>query len=115
MRTLAVVCLLSLAGCVGSARVEGFTASGPSSFLYSADTNAVMAANDDGTSERLRRDWIADALRVHSMCPDGYVVDKRHLVPDADGPYGNGGDILYSGRCLQEPPPPQPVPRGVRG
>jgi hypothetical protein len=101
MRPLALICLLSLVGCVGSARIEGFTASGPGSFLYSAHTNAVMTQNDDGTAERLRRDWIADALKVHAMCPDGYVIDTRHLIPDAEGPFGNGGDILYAGRCLK--------------
>jgi hypothetical protein len=117
MRMLAVVCLLSLVGCVGSARVEGFTASGPSSFLYSAQTNTVMTSNDDGTAERLRRDWIADALRAHSMCPDGYVVDRRHLVQNSVGPFGNGGDILYAGRCLVQPPAPPPpvVDENVRG
>ena len=117
MRMLAVVCLLSLAGCVGSARVEGFGATGPASFLYSAQTSTVMTANDDGTAERLRRDWIADALRVHSMCPDGYVVDRRHLVQNTDGPFGNGGEILYAGRCLQDkaPTPPEESPRGERG
>ena len=100
MRLLALLCLLSLAGCVGSVRHEGFAASGPASFLYSAHTDAVMTANDDGTAERLRRDWIADALQVHAMCPNGYVVDTRRFVPDAEGPFGNGGEILYSGRCL---------------
>ena len=118
MRPLALFCLLSLAGCVGSARVEGFASSGPNSFLYSAHTNTVMTANDDGSAERLRRDWIADALQVHAMCADGYVIDTRHFTPDADGPFGNGGEILYAGRCLQAaPPPPPPVayPRGVRG
>ena len=118
MRMLAVVCLLSLAGCVGSARVEGFAASGPASFLYSARTNTVMTANDDGTAERLRRDWIADAVRAHAMCPDGYVIDRRHLVPNADAPFGNSAEILYAGRCLQEPapaPPPEEVPRGELG
>jgi hypothetical protein len=118
MRTLAVVCLLSLAGCVGSARVEGFSASGPDSFLYSAETNTVLTANDDGTAERLRRDWIADALKVHSMCPDGYVIDRRHLVQNTVGPFGNGGDILYAGRCLVQQralPPPVENVRGVRG
>jgi hypothetical protein len=115
MRMLAVVCLLSLAGCVGSARVEGFTASGSGSFLYSAQTNTVMTANDDGTAERLRRDWIADALRVHSMCSDGYVIDRRHLVTGP--PFGNGGEVLYAGRCLEQPPaPPPPVQEeNVRG
>ena len=94
-------CLLSLAGCVGSARIEGFTARGPGSFLYSAHTNTVMTENDDGTAERLRRDWIADALKAHAMCPDGYVIDTRHLVLDAEGLFGNRGDILYAGRCLK--------------
>ena len=118
MRVLLLLCLVSLVGCVGSARIEGFAASGPSSFLYSARTNTVMTANDDGTAERLRRDWIADALQAHAMCPDGYVVDTRRYVPDADGPFGNGGEILYAGRCLQATPPapPQaPYPRSERG
>ena len=117
MRALALLCLLSLAGCVGSAREEGFAATGPASFLYSAHTNTVMTENDDGVAERLRRDWLADALRVHGMCPDGYVVDTRRFVPDALGPFANGGDILYAGRCLEQPLPPAAplfVP-GVRG
>ena len=115
MRLFALLCLLSLVGCVGTARVEGFGATGPASFLYSAHTNTVMTANDDGTAERLRRGWIADALVAHAMCPDGYVIDTRHFVADADGPFGNGGDILYAGRCLQEPAPAPPPPRGERG
>jgi hypothetical protein len=118
MRPLVLCCLLSLVGCVGSARVEGFGATGPASFLYSARTNTVMTENDDGTAERLRRDWLADALQAHTMCPDGYVVDTRHYVPDVDGPFGNGGEIRYAGRCLQQPAPapaPQENVRGVRG
>jgi hypothetical protein len=100
MRPLALLCLLSLAGCVGSVRHEGFAATGPASFLYGAHTNTVMTENDDGAAERLRRGWIADALQAHRMCPNGYAVDTRRFVPDARGPFGNGGDILYSGRCL---------------
>jgi hypothetical protein len=116
MRLLVLLCLLSVAGCVGSARVEGFTAKSPTAFLYSAHTNTVMPANDDGTAERLRRDWIADAVQVHGMCPLGYVIDTRHFVPDADGPFGNGGEILYDGRCLAEaPPPPPPAEQGEGG
>ena len=64
MRLFVLCCLVSLSGCVGSARNEGFSANGPNSFLYSARTNTVMTENDDGTAERLRRDWIADALQV---------------------------------------------------
>jgi len=118
MRPFALICLFALAGCVGSARVEGFAANGPASFLYSARTNTVMTPNDDGAAERLRRGWLADALNEHAMCPDGYVVDTRRFVPDSNGPFGNGGAILYSGRCLQEAapaPPVQEVPRGERG
>jgi hypothetical protein len=116
MRPLVLCCLLSLAGCVGSARVEGFTATAPAAFLYSARTNTVMTENDDGTAERLRRDWIADAVQAHAMCADGYVIDTRRFIPEADGPFGNGGDILYAGRCLvQGAPPPLPVEENVRG
>src|SRR5436190_23960576 len=117
MRLFVPCCLFSLAGCVGSARIEGFAANGPVAFLYSAQTNTVMTANDDGTAERLRRDWIADALQAHAMCPVGYVVDRRHYVPDANGPFGNGGEILYAGRCLQDnpPAPPEEQRRGERG
>ncbi len=100
MHALALVSLVLLAGCVGSSRHEGFTATGPTSFLYSARTNTVLAPNDDGEAERLRRDWLADALKAHTMCGGGYVVDTRRYVPIVNGPFGNGGDILYAGRCL---------------
>src|SRR2546421_479600 len=111
MRVVALLCLALLAGCdVHQAREEGFAVSGPGAFLYSAHTNTVMTANDDGTAERLRRDWIADAVRVHAMCAKGYVVDTRRFVADAAGPFGNGGDILYAGRCLSDIAPlPPPV------
>jgi hypothetical protein len=100
MRVLALLCLAALAGCIDTDRVEGFTATGPAAFLYSAGTSTVLTENDDGEAERIRRDWLADALKAHSMCANGYVVDSRRFVPVADGPFGNGGDILYSGRCL---------------
>ena len=118
MRALALLCLVSLGGCVGSAREEGFAANGPLAFLYRAHTSTVMTPNDDGVAERLRRDWIADALQSHAMCTDGYVVDTRRFVPDAVGPFANGGNIVYAGRCLVQPPPPpveEKIIRGERG
>lgn len=99
MRALALLCVLALAGCVGTARHEGFTATSPTSFLYSAHTNTVMTENDDGVAERIRRDWLAEALKRHDMCPGGYVVDARRFVPEVNGPFGNGGNIVYTGRC----------------
>jgi hypothetical protein len=115
MRALALLCLLSLAGCVGSAREEGFAATGPVSFLYSAHTNTVMTANDDGVAERLRRDWIADAVEAHGMCSEGYVIDTRRFVPDAVGAFANGGNIVYAGRCLAEPAPVRVQEKIIRG
>src|SRR5262245_48499704 len=100
MRILLLLCVLSLVGCVGSVRDEGFSTTGPAAFLYSAHTNTVMTANDDGVAERMRRDWIAEAVQAHQMCPVGYVIDTRRFVPDAIGPFANGGEILYAGRCL---------------
>jgi hypothetical protein len=109
MRVLALFCLVLLVGCdLPQAREEGFAVSGPGAFLYSAHTNTVMTENDDGTAERLRRDWMVDAVKAHAMCADGYVIDSRRFVADAVGPFGNGGDILYAGRCLSNIPPPPP-------
>lgn len=109
MRVLALLCLVLLIGCRETTRHEGFAATGPDAFLYSAHTNAVMTENDDGQAERLRRGWIFDALRFHGMCPDGYVIDTRRFVADAVGPFGNGGNILYSGRCVNNVPPPPTI------
>lgn len=100
MRILALLCVAALAGCVGTERVEGFTATSPTSFLYSSHTDAALTENDDGAAERIRRGWLADALKAHSMCDNGYVVDSRRFVPVVDGRFGNGGDIVYAGRCL---------------
>jgi hypothetical protein len=109
VRGLALLCFVLLIGCRGTVRHEGFAAAGPEAFLYSAHTNTVMTANDDGQAERQRRDWIVDALRFHGMCPNGYVIDTRRFVPNAVGPFGNGGDILYSGRCVNNVPPPPAI------
>jgi hypothetical protein len=102
----ALLSLLSLGACVWSDRVEGFTPTSPAAFLYSVRTSTVLTENDDGAAERLRRDWLADAVQAHAMCPDGYVVDTRQFRPNVDGRFGNGGDILYTGRCLTPPGPP---------
>jgi hypothetical protein len=122
MRVLAVLCLIPLAGCVGADRYEGFTATGPNSFLYSAATSTMMTENDDGAAERIRQGWLVAALKAHAMCEDGYVVDTRRFVPGpptASGPqFSNGGDILYSGRCLAPgaiPPVASPPVPPVRG
>jgi hypothetical protein len=124
MRPLLLLCLIPLAACVGTDRHEGFTATGPGSFLYSASTSTVMTANDDGAAERIRRDWLAQALKAHDMCPDGFIIDSRRFEPNpptAAGPqFSNGGDIVYAGRCTvpgAPPPPvaPPPVVPAVRG
>jgi hypothetical protein len=125
MRAFALLCLIPLAACVGTDRHEGFTATGPNSFLYSAQTSATMTENDDGAAERIRKGWLVAALKAHAMCEDGFVVDTRRFVPGpptVSGPqFSNGGDILYAGRCSAPsalpaapaaPPPTMPQPRG---
>jgi hypothetical protein len=102
MRTLVFACLVSLAGCIESngVRVESFTADTPGTFTYGAQTNTVMTANDDGAAERIRRDWLAAALTAHAMCDAGYVIETRRLAQPPDGPFGNGGNVIYAGHCL---------------
>jgi hypothetical protein len=124
MRVLALFFLLSLAACVGTDRREGFVATGPSSFIYSARTSTAMTENDDGVAERIRRDWLAEALQTNAMCADGFIIDQRRFAPgpptDAGPQFGNGGDIVYTGRCVAAggPPPtvvPPPAVVPVRG
>ena len=104
MRALVLACLLSLAGCIidnDRLRVESFTADTPATFTYAAHTNTVMTANDDGEAERIRRDWLAEALSANVMCGTGYVIETRRFAQPWDGLFGNGGDVVYTGRCLQ--------------
>lgn len=113
MRALALICLIPLAACVGSDRNEGFTTTGPESFLYSAQTSTLMTENDDGEAERIRRSWLVSALKAHAMCATGFVVDTRRFVPGPPTPSGpqfsNGGDIVYAGRCIAAGTPPATV------
>ncbi len=108
MRALVSACLLSaislasLGGCVDNdrARVQSLSAGPNGTFTYRAQTDTVMTENDDGAAERIRREWLAQTLGFNHMCPNGYLVDSRGYVVDAVGPFGNGGDIVYRGRCL---------------
>lgn len=113
------VCLASLAGCIidnDRVRVESFAAGESGHFTFSAHSNTVMTENDDGAAERIRRDWLAQTLEARAMCRTGYIIDERRLVvppqrpafagpetgaaSDAGAAFGNGGDVVYSGRCL---------------
>ena len=103
MRALALACLVSLAGCIidnDPVRVESFSADTPATFTYGVQTNTVMTANDDGAAERIRRDWLAETLDANAMCGAGYVVETRRFARPWDGLFGNGGDVVYTGRCL---------------
>ena len=103
MRALVVPFLLVLASCIidnDQVRVDSFTAATPGTFTYSAHTNTVMTENDDGAAEQIRRDWLAEALTANRMCGAGYVIETRRFVQPWEGPFGNGGDIVYTGRCL---------------
>ncbi len=115
--------LLSLAlasGCSEGdrARVQSFLPGPGGSFMYSARTNTVMTANDDGAAEKIRRGWLAETLGAHGMCNAGYVIYQRRLVvapqrpalapappnflanADPDLSFGNTGDVVYTGACL---------------
>jgi hypothetical protein len=103
MRAVVLASIIVLAGCIidnDSVRVESFTADTPRTFTYSAQTNTVMTENDDGAAEQIRRDWLAEALAANGMCGAGYVIETRRFVQPSEGLFGNGGDIVYSGRCL---------------
>ena len=103
MRALVLAGLVSLAGCIidnDRVRVESFAADTPVTFTFSVATNTVMTANDDGEAERIRRDWLAEELNVHAMCGAGYVIQTRRFAQPWDGLFGNGGDVVYTGRCL---------------
>jgi hypothetical protein len=104
MRVIILAYVIALAGCIidnDRVRLESLDASSPETFVFTAQTNTVMTANDDGEAERIRRDWLAEELAAHGMCSAGYVVETRRLVEPATPPATNAHDIVYSGSCLQ--------------
>jgi hypothetical protein len=103
MRALALtfaVATVPLLGCANDIRVVNLAPGAGGAFTFSARTNTVMTENDDGAAERIRRDWLAEALTMGGVCRSGYVVDSRRFVQPAGGLFANGGDIVYAGRCL---------------
>ncbi len=107
MRLVVIACLAPLCGCFydSPARVVSLVPGEGGSFTFSAATSTVMTENDDGAAERIRRDWLAEALRAQAVCDAGYVIEQRRFSQPGDGPFGNGGDIVYAGHCL----PPGPI------
>jgi hypothetical protein len=100
---LVVVLVLAtapLGGCANDGRAVSLTPATGGRFTFSARTNTVMTENADGAAERIRRNWLADALSATGTCRTGYVVDTRRFVQPEDGLFGNGGDIVYAGHCL---------------
>ena len=103
MRVPVLTCLLLLGGCIidnDPVRVANFVADPAGTFVFTAQTNTVMTANDDGEAEQIRRLWLAEELTSHGMCSAGYVIETRQLVQPPDVPSTNAHDVVYSGRCL---------------
>jgi hypothetical protein len=103
MRALTLILAIAtvpLVGCANNVRVVNLTPGTGGNFIFSVRTNTVMTENDDGAAERIRRDWLADALTVGGICRAGYAVDNRRFVQPDGGLFANGGDIVYAGRCL---------------
>lgn len=103
IRTGALACVVSLAGCIidnDRVRIESFTYDPAGTFVFTAQTNTVMTANDDGEAEQIRRGWLGEELIVHNVCTAGYVIETRQLAEPSDAPSSNAHDVVYSGRCL---------------
>jgi hypothetical protein len=100
VRMLAFASLVLLGGCNDHLRVVSFEADPAGTFVFTAQTNTVMTANDDGEAEQIRRDWLADELNARGMCVGGYFVEIRRLVEPPDAPSSNAHDVVYAGRCL---------------
>ena len=83
-------------------RVESFVANSPDTFVFTAQTNTVMTANDDGEAERIRRDWLAQELTAHGMCGAAMLSKPAGLSEPPAPPATNAHDIIYTGRCLRK-------------
>jgi aerobic-type carbon monoxide dehydrogenase small subunit (CoxS/CutS family) len=100
MRALTIACLVLLGGCNDSLRVDSLAVNPNGTFVYTAQTNTVMTENDDGEAEQIRRDWLAEEVTENGMCPSGYVVEIRRLLPVPEPPSSNAHNVVYTGRCL---------------
>jgi hypothetical protein len=95
-----LLAVVPFGGCARDARVVSLSAGAGGTFAFGARTNTVMTENDDGAAELIRRSWLADALIASGTCRVGYVLDSRRFVQAQGGIFGNGGEIVYTGRCL---------------
>ena len=103
MRVFGLFSLILLGGCIidnDRVRVDNFAVDPDGTFVYIAQTNTVMTENADGEAEEIRRDWLAEELNQRDMCPSGYVVEIRRLVPEPEPSPDNAHDVVYTGRCL---------------
>jgi hypothetical protein len=103
MRITAFIAIALLAGCapwVDPVKLVQFSPGSNGTFIFGAWTNTAMTENSDGEAERIRREWLAEALLDHGMCPKGYALDTRALVQPAPATFENGGEVVYEGRCL---------------
>ncbi len=100
MRMLAFASLVLLGACNDHVRIVSFEADPAGTFVFTAQTNTVMSANDDGEAEQIRRDWLADEVNARQMCAAGYFIETRRLVEPPEAPSSNAHDVVYTGRCL---------------
>jgi hypothetical protein len=100
MRVLALTLLIIFAACSDPVRVESLAVNPDGSFAFTAQTNTVMTANDDGEAEQLRSDWLGEELTARGLCGAGYVVETRLLTGLPEAPASNAHDVVYTGRCL---------------
>ncbi|HZT89842.1 MAG TPA: hypothetical protein VFA12_17870 [Stellaceae bacterium] len=99
----AVCCLaFGVAGCSGldGAELAQFTPFPPDRFEMRAKTNLFYGPGADTWGEGQRLRWLANYVRLNSLCPRGYELNSRTVSFEYQSPLGYPVDeIVYRGRC----------------
>lgn len=97
---VAVLGFLALAGCASYdrgalARIEP---AGPGAYRFVATTDAAYPLHSE-RAERIRLDWLRQAVEENGACPRGYAVESRTPLLRARR-LVDFHDVHYAVRCL---------------
>lgn len=99
LKTASAITLVALvAGCASGDRTL-LSAMKPSDDGFTYRAKFTMIYTLEG-GEDVRRQWLAEHLRLNGTCPNGYEITDRQVVVTDEDAFSKVGFVDYTGRCV---------------